>query len=88
MDEYEKEACLHVSYEIFAEQKEYEGYGNVIVYGIRGIDEFEKKEIPAISTNYYFVERLMGALKKYGVSIVHMADVITDALFERELAYQ
>lgn len=87
MNDLEEMLPVEVEYEITAELRNYEDYGDVVVYGIRGTMTDEEREIPAVSSNYQFVKQLWKALRKHQVSLIHMADVITDALYERELAF-
>ncbi len=87
MNDLEEMPLVEVEYEITAERRNYEDYGDVVVYGIRGRMTDEEREIPAVSPNYHFVKRLWKALMQHQVSLIHMADVIADALYERELAF-
>ncbi len=77
-----------VIYSVTTELWEQEVREPVRCYGIAGrcSDGGEPGElvIPAISTDLAFVEGLCERLRRNGVSLVHMKDVIEDALWERE----
>lgn len=77
-----------VMYSVTTEMWEQEEQEPVRCYGIVGRcsegGETVELAIPAISVDLAFVERLCEQLRRNGVSLVHMKDVIEDALWERE----
>lgn len=77
-----------VLYSVTAELWKEEGEEPIVCYGIVGrrTDGGVTDEcvIPAISTDREFVGRLCELLRANEVSLVHMKDVIEDALWERE----
>lgn len=75
-----------VRYSVTTELWKEEGEEPVVCYGIVGqcTDGGETAAVSAISTDRAFVCRLCELLGAGGVSLVHMRDVIEDALWERE----
>ncbi len=79
----------NVTYRVTAETKRTNEYGEVITYGIKGVDERndECHELADISTNYSLVKYICELLINYHVSLVHMVDIISDALYESEALF-
>lgn len=75
-----------VRYSVTTELWKEEGEEPIVCYGIVGhcSDGGETAAVPTISTDRAFVCRLCETLRTSGVSLVHMRDVIEDALWERE----
>ncbi len=84
MNRNEEMSCT-VDYLVFAEKEQHEGMDNVVTYGIQGVCGNEQQRIHSISSNYWMVKKLSDTLKRCEVSLVHMVDVITDAIMENEL---
>lgn len=76
-------------YRVIANVLETETSRNIVSYGLQGQamenDEVEELTIRDVSTNYFFVEMLRKVLIQEGVALVHMRDVIEDALYKIEL---